>query len=379
MITTNFENKITSPEIFFRKTSLYNEDGIFSEKIFGPIKNYRCRCGKLNSELLDSGKRCDKCEVLCDSNELRFETFGVIDLPFYCIKPNKFEKEIASVITNINQYKKTLFEPLRSKYNITKSKYLGINKKTCEIKIFENRTDKNSIYIPLRITGIYSFILCLRYICEKFTGFLNVKELFEKQYIMSYLKVIPPGLRPIVFIKPKKTQTTEINKHYISILKIIKTDSVFQDNIKIDEQDWFDRIDLYFSDDNFEDSDEEIVEHAIIEYDLMTSRYQFYINQIYQNIQSTISGKEGFIRHNTLGKTIEFSARSVVVADPSLKPYQIGVSREILFKLWAPYFLHWLIKVRKENPSTCYKKYIKDDDYQTHKKVFNEFLEWMTH
>ena len=85
---------ITSSNIFYRKSRKYDEEGLFSERIFGPVKDYKCKCGKLNSEILDGGKRCDKCKVLCDNSNKRLETFGYIDLPFMCIKPTKIKNEL---------------------------------------------------------------------------------------------------------------------------------------------------------------------------------------------------------------------------------------------------------------------------------------------
>ena len=142
----------------------------------------------------------------------------------------------------------------------------------------------------------------------------------------------------------------------------------------LDEDDWFSRMNIYF-DGDFENKDEEIVEHAIMEYDQITSRYQYYINLIYENLMATISGKEGFIRHNLLGKTIEFSARSVICCDPSLEVYQIGVSKKILYKLWMLYFIHYLVYIEKLNTVWCYTNII-NKDYSDNKELFNKFLKW---
>jgi len=367
--------KILSSNIFYRKSKIFDEDGLFSEKIFGPLKNYKCKCGKLNSEILDSGKRCEKCKVLCESNNLRFETFGIVDLPFLCLKPTKLQEEIRQVVLNINSYMKTLFEPTRTDFNVSQCRYVGVNKKTGEINIFDNRNDKGQLYIPLRVTGIYSFILCLKYIAKNFTGFQRVQDLFDKQYIMSYLRIIPPGIRPVSYGKSSKIQLSEINKSYISIINLNKSNSLIVDNIDIDEDDWFDRLTLFFQGD-YDSTDEEIVDTTIIEYDMITARYQFYINQVYADLLSTISGKEGFIRHNMLGKTIEFSARSVVVCDPSLEPYQIGVSKKILYKLWMLYFLYWLVQIKNTNADWCYENVTKKE-YDDNRQLFDEFIEWM--
>lgn len=368
--------KITTPNIFYRGTKSYDENGIFSERIFGPCKNFKCKCGKLNSQVLDDGKRCDKCHVLCVSSEMRLDSYGIIDLPFPCLKPTMQDTRLKEVVVNISDFKKTLLNPIRADYNISQSKYLGIDKSNHAIRLFTDRADKNFIYIPIRITGLYSFILCLKYLAEVFK-FKEVKKLFDDQVIMSYLKVIPPSLRPVTFNRDKnnKIQLSEINSTYISILNLNKHNILLKDNLAIDEDDWFERITLYFQGD-YDNSDEEIVEHAIIEYDTTAALYQFRIDSVYQTLMSTISGKQGFIRNSMLGKTIEFSARSVICCDPSLEPYQIGVSKKILYKLWMPYFIHYLTKYNKDDEVWCFSN-IAIKDYEDNKVLFDKFLRWM--
>lgn len=370
---------VTSSNIFKRKTKSFDDDGIFSERIFGPVKDYKCKCGKLNSEILDGGKRCAKCNVLCDTSNLRFETFGYIPLPFMCIKPTRIKDRLKEVIVNVLNYSKTLLDPIRCDYNINQKRYLGINKSNYEIKIFDDRKSKESFYIPVRITGIHSLIFCLKYVAARFKGFQKVAQLFDDQIFMTYIKVIPPGIRPVSFStnnsKSNKVRLSDINKAYISLINLNKSNSFIMESVPIDEDDWFDRIDLYFKEPDFEDLDEEIVEHMMIEYDMIASKYQFYVKQIYETLMSTISGKEGFIRHNILGKTVEFSGRSVIVCDPSLEPYQIGVSKKILCKLWMLYFGHWLYEHKDKEPVWCYDN-ITLTEYCEHKKIFADFLEW---
>jgi DNA-directed RNA polymerase subunit beta' len=368
---------VTSTNIFYRKTKKFDEEGLFSERIFGPIKDYKCRCGKLNNEILDGGKRCDKCKVLCDSKDLRLTTFGAIELPFMCIKPTRIKNHLKNVVKNIMKYKKTLLEPIRSDYNISKSRYLGVNKKDQTINIFEDRKDKKNVYIPMRITGIYSLIFCLKYIATRFHGFNEVSDLFNDGVIISHLNVVPPAVRPVNLIENKE-QYSEVNKSYISILNLNKSNQILKDNLKIDEGDWIERIDLYFQDPDFENNEEEIVEHIIIECDTLTAKYQFHVNQVYIDLAKMISGKEGFIRNNMLGKTIEFSARSVITCDPSLEPYQIGVSRKILYRLWMLYFLHWLIQIKNIDTVWCFENII-TKEYEDNKPLFNKFIEWVNY
>jgi len=77
-----------------------------------------------------------------------------------------------------------------------------------------------------------------------------------------------------------------------------------------------------------------------------------------------------------LGKTIEFSARSVITINPSLEPYKVKVSKRILYKLWFPYFLNY---IKKKYPNVnyveLYDKFV-TSNYEQNKEYFNAFLDW---
>lgn len=380
--------EVTSSSIFVRgNKQSFDENGLFSERIFGPLKSFRCKCGKLNSSILDSGKKCPKCNVYCVDNSMRFEQCAYINLPFYSIKPTKISNlsDLKEVIVNIKDFKDTLLNTYVTDINIRSNKYIGINSLDGTLKLFVDKEFKKDIpdyiLIPFRITGIFSLIFVLRYVCEAF-NLTYIKKLFENDnVILSRLKVLPPGIRPIN-IDEKRTSNnkiihlSDVNKSYISLINLNINNSIIIEGLPIDIDDWTQRLDLYFS--NMSNlKDELICDNMITEYDIISSRYQYYINEIYDILLKNISGKEGFIRQNMLGKTIEFSARSVIVSDPSLKPYEIKVSRRILYKLWMPYFLYYLINIKNVNSIECYNSLNINNEYiGENKKLFDEFIEW---
>lgn len=386
--------EVTSANIFIRNSTNFDENGLFSERIFGPTKSYRCKCGKLNSSVLDAGKKCPKCEVYCISNSIRFEQHAYISLPFYALKPTKLIDlaDLKKVIINIKDFKSSLLNTYVTDINIQSNRYFGINKNDGLLRIFTDKDynkDKDYIYVPFRITGIFSLIFVLKYISERF----NIIEIYENLFknnnvVMTKLKVLPPGLRPISVDKKKdsKIHLGEINKDYISIINLNTYNKVAIDGLSIDINDWTERLDLYFtnifSNNNSNNNsniniDEMITEHIITEYDIICSRYQYYITNIYNTLFNNISGKEGFIRQSMLGKTIEFSARSVIICDPSLKGYEIKVSKRILYKLYMPYFIYYLVNIRNVSSIWC-NNYIttNNDNYWDNKVIFDEFLEW---
>ncbi|MFW6242606.1 MAG: hypothetical protein ACOC2W_00445 [bacterium] len=360
--------EVTSSKIFIGKSRTVDENGLFSEKIFGPEKSYRCKCGKLNSKIFDSGKKCSVCNVLCESDNLRLTTFGKVSVPFGYIKPNK-RKVLYKILGNKN---KQLITPTMAQASLARERYLGISKDVQTLKIFNDLTPENKfIKIPLRITGIYSFILCLKYLAVN----LNLKvaqDLFTSGVISFYVKVLPPKIRPLAYINNNEIQITNINKAYSNLIRRNELNKPVLNNLPIDEEYWLGMIDVLVKDGIF---DEEIVEHGILEYDTISAVYQYNVDLIYDNISQALHGKKGFIRSKILGKTIEFSARTIIRSNPMLKPYQISVSKKILYKLWHPYFLYYLINVRNLDADNCYILYC-SKNYETNKKIFNEFLSW---
>jgi DNA-directed RNA polymerase subunit beta' len=362
--------EVSSTKFFTGKYNSIDENGLLSESIFGPVKDFHCRCGKLNLESCDSGKVCDKCGVLCGPSDLRLKTFGKISLIFPIIKPTK-RKYFKKIIGTNHKH---LLDPKKADALAITSRYLIVSYTADDMKIVDTLAPiKDYFTVPIRITGLYSFILSLKYVAEILD--LDIaKQLFENQYIINVVRVLPPDIRPVVKDPKKKGEFryVEINKHYISLINQNNLNISSKDIARSKEVDWFKKM-KYDLENNIDD---ELVDPMIPEYDRATARYQYYVDLIYESIYSGISGKTGFIRNSILGKTIEFSARSVIVVDPSIEPYKIKVSRKILYKLWFPYFLYYLSKYKETNYSILFDEFTQYEDYETHKSTFNEFLTW---
>jgi len=363
---------VTSPKMFIGRNNIIDEDGLMSQRIFGPISSYKCLCGKLSMSL-DRGKICPNCGVICESKNLRVKTFGKIKLIFPIIHINKITK-LKKIFKNKVE---KIIDPIFSDSTRSEKLYLGLTPKGDNIKIIEDFHDKKYYVIPLRITGIYSFVLCLKYIVNNFKGQISIADeisnLFDDNVISDVMMVLPPEIRPVVSDpkKPTTLRVTPVNKHYTSLLQLNKSFSMIKSNIEIDEENWLKMIDVNFR----EQLNEEIVELGIIEYDEITSRYQYYSNLVYETVYELISKKKGFIRSLILSKTLEFSARSVIRAEPGIEPYQIKVSKKILYKLWRLHFIHYLTNIKEIDYDVCFEEIV-SKDYEDVKNLFDEFLEW---
>lgn len=363
---------VTDPKDFIGIYSSKRENpkGLFSEQIFGPKNDYQCICKKLISEI-NKGKVCEYCGVLCDSNELRHTQFGLIETIYPFVKPNKKKKLVKILGPLIN----ILINPDRQEVNLDNKRYIALKLDKSDIKLVTKLTHQDSLVIPFRITGIYSLYTVLKFLAEN----MNVEkaqEIFKEDCISHTLKVLPPNLRMYSFDSNKnQLRNSPINKIYTSILNLNRLNTPYVENLKNDRYSWQEKIKMHLKDRIL---DQDIVESTIFHYDTQSYSYQRNINNIYEFVYSDLSGKSGLIRNLILGRIIEFSARAVITVDPSLEPYEIKVSKNILKTLWLPYFVHYLTQYKDYDYTFCFEQYMLkySENEEEFNKEFDEFLEW---
>lgn len=369
----------TSPNLFIKKTGKPDPNGILSEIIFGPVSSYKCSCGFLKHKTLDGGKICPKCHVICDDNLLRLKTFGKIKLVTPVFKYTK-KNEIIKII---GKFYKQLLDPKQSDANAALNRFICVKNDKTSITLINDFSSVPDGYfiIPFRISGIFSLIFVLRYVAIE----LNVevvKTAFDENYIIDEIDVLPPDSRP-VFKDPKNPAVLRyenINKYYISLLNSNNRNKLFCPTISDEIKKWTESLNNKIQTNNLT----EIENVNTIEYDQISAFYQTYCDLIYMWCFEHIRGKRGLIRSTSLSRTLEFSGRTVVVVDPNVKPYEISVPREMLYTLWMPYFLNYLVKIKKvmQFDETYYqittKKYWEFKKDPILFKYFLEFLNWFS-
>lgn len=365
----------TSPALFVKKTGKPDPFGIISEQIFGPVISYHCSCGFLRHRTLDNGQRCPKCGTMCISNESRLTTFGKIKTLFPFIKLTH-KNDIIQIIGKEN---KQLLDPKLLDSNLALNKFICVNPKQDIIVINDSsKVPTGYTIIPFKIIGIFSLIFIFRYL-----GYVlqikKIQDIFENNYINDEIDVLPVDTRP-VFKNSKKVNSLfyeEINKFYISIINSNNRNKLINPTIEEDQRIWAEKIT-----EKLKNKDYSILDVNTIEYEQISTFYQFYVDAIYEWCFTKIRGKQGIIRSSILSRTLEFSARTVITVDPSIKPYELKTPRSTLFSLWLPYFLNYVTSV---------KHYMKYDEsyYQIASKRYNdlpehihnyfiEFLDWFT-
>jgi len=272
------------PEVTSLKTigkKKFHPDGLFSEQIFGPVKNYTCQCGTYYG-ISKSGGKCDLCGVDIANSDERRKRFAKIVLPIKVVNPLMYDlladiggKNIKSAIDDLMKQEKSVLYMDNDEHVITTNP--------------ENIPPGTPIWE--KTDAIYKLV-------EDIAKLLADEEISEWQLILNNIDsliinqiiVLPPDLRPVSKGGGGKQLMDKINRYYVQILtkKEIMRETIM--NIHTDKNIYY----TYFI------------------------QIQNVVNELYQRILEKMAKKEGLIRGNILGKRIDFSGRAVIAPDPTL-------------------------------------------------------------
>lgn len=371
--------EITSPRLFQDKDKKGNkyrgdkqlkyidQDGLLSERVFGPTKSYKCSsdCLKLNSKSQE-GQTCKGCGVRSTNNTIRYKFFGKIDLPIPVIRTTKKRNFQYLVKKEFNH----ILDPKRNDLTSSVKSFLRYDPSD------PSKLDITDIFnpsdcIPLNITGIYSLYLSLKVACD-YVGNPKAKEYLD--YFYNELLVIPPNCRLSIIGNDggkKKMIVHELDMAYSKILHIKKAILINGDTVKQTEE-FITMINNTIA----ARMTDYIDDPEIQNYDQDSSRLQFRCDSIYNFIGDQLSGKEGLIRKDFLGRNIDFSARTVIIPDPTLDTYQVTIPKRIFVRLWLVEYSRWLWKV-KELPFEKIRLFVKSTDiHDGYLEHVDEFVEY---
>jgi DNA-directed RNA polymerase beta' subunit len=325
MITLDFEvynkidqlEEITNQKIHVsNKSETFTSDGLYSEKIFGPVQKFKCQCGKLFGKM-NSGKICDTCDVLCGDVDGRSYTFGKIVFPDGIYVVNPIFKSILQQIFGQNAVKSLL---AKKDYQANKEfpYYFSLEKHKL-LKETKMKADEKRIETPISdIVTLRKVFYHLRSL-DEYTDHLKtfvVHDLFLDHIFIDYVLVIPPNSRQIIKISPTKILPHPITKCYSQILKNRSKNSGVSDQLFKANPEFF---------------------------GYTVYKYQSLTDEIYDTIlKFNFQKKESYIREAMTGKTVEFSQRAVIIPNPALRPYQIGLHSNSVKKIFLPELLNYL-------------------------------------
>ena len=367
--------EVLKPETINYRTYKPERDGLFCERIFGPVKDYECHCGKYK-RIRYRGIVCDRCGVEVTEKKVRRERMGHIQLVvpvahiwYFKSLPNKIgyllglpTKKLDTIIyyeryVVINPGVKTA-DGIKYLDFLTEEEYLDILDELPAENQFLDDDDPNKFIAQMGAEALYSLLsrldldamsYDLRHKANTETSQqrknealkrLQVVEAFRDSQgvnrpewmIVKVVPVIPPELRPLVPLDGGRFATSDLNDLYRRViirnnrlkrLIEIKAPEVILRNEKRMLQE---SVDSLF--DNSRKSNAVKTEN----------------NRPLKSLSDSLKGKQGRFRQNLLGKRVDYSARSVIVVGPTLQMHECGLPKHMAAELYKPFVIRKLIE-----------------------------------
>ncbi len=367
--------EVLKPETINYRTYKPERDGLFCERIFGPVKDYECHCGKYK-RIRYKGIVCDRCGVEVTEKKVRRERMGHISLVvpvahiwYFRSLPNKIgyllglpTKKLDSIIyyeryVVINPGVKAV-DGVKYLDFLSEEEYMEIVETLPKENQYldDDHPDKfvaemgaEALYKLLNKLDLDELSYSLRHRANSETSQqrksealkrLQVVEAFRESkninrpewMIVKIVPVIPPELRPLVPLDGGRFATSDLNDLYRRViirnnrlkrLIEIKAPEVILRNEKRMLQEAVDSL--------FDNSRK-------------ANAVKTDANRPLKSLSDSLKGKQGRFRQNLLGKRVDYSARSVIVVGPELKLHETGIPKDMAAELYKPFVIRKLIE-----------------------------------
>lgn len=369
--------EVLKPETINYRSYKPERDGLFCERIFGPVKDYECYCGKYK-RIRYKGIVCDRCGVEVTEKKVRRERMGhiklvvpVVHIWFFKSLPNKigyllgFSSKNLEAIIYYERY--VVIQPgvkessgMEVKTLLTEEEYFDILDSLPQDNHLLDNSDPNKFIAKMGAEAISDLLeredldqlaADLRYqaanessqqrksealkrlrVAESFREGQTKMENKPEWTIIQYLPVIPPELRPLVPLDGGRFASSDLNDLYRRViirnnrlkrLLEIKAPEVILRNEKRMLQE---AVDSLF--DNSRKSNAVKAEGG----------------RALKSLSDVLKGKQGRFRQNLLGKRVDYSGRSVIVVGPTLKLHECGLPKGMAAELFKPFVIRKLIE-----------------------------------
>jgi DNA-directed RNA polymerase subunit beta' len=365
--------EVLKPETINYRTYKPERDGLFCERIFGPVKDYECHCGKYK-RIRYKGIVCDRCGVEVTEKKVRRERMGHIKLVvpvahiwYFRSLPNKIgyllglpSKKLDSVI----YYERYVVlnpgtvENLNRLDLLSEEEYYEIVDKLPKENQFLEDNDPNKFVAKMGAEAIYELLkdldldslsYQLRHQADtdgsqqrktEALKRLQVVESFRASrgrnkpewMILQAVPVIPPELRPLVPLDGGRFATSDLNDLY---RRVIIRNNRLKRLIEIKAPDVILR--------NEKRMLQEAVD-SLLDNSRKSSAVKSDANRPLKSLSDSLKGKQGRFRQNLLGKRVDYSARSVIVVGPELKMHECGIPKNMAAELYKPFIIRKLIE-----------------------------------
>ncbi len=352
--------EVKKPETINYRTFKPERDGLFCAKIFGPVKDYECLCGRYK-RMKHRGVVCEKCGVEVIQSKVRRERMGHITLATP-VAHIWFLKSLPSRIGNVmdltlKELEKVLYfeswivldpkdTPLKKKELLTDEEYIEAREQYGEtgfvagigaeaVRQLLEEIDLEKLYEELRAEVVTSLSDTKK---KKIVKRLKVVEALRKSgnkpewMILTVLPVIPPDLRPLVPLDGGRFATSDLNDLYRRVinrnnrLKRLQELNAPEIIIRNEKRMLQEAVDVLF--DNGRRG------RAITGTNKRPLR----------SLSDMLKGKQGRFRQNLLGKRVDYSGRSVITVGPDLRLHQCGLPKKMALELFKPFVYNRLLE-----------------------------------
>ena len=375
--------EVLKPETINYRTYKPERDGLFCEKIFGPVKDYECHCGKYK-RIRYKGIVCDRCGVEVTEKKVRRERMGHIELVvpvahiwYFRSLPNKIGYLLglpSKKLDDIIYYERYVVinpgevqiemepgkgpRPLERLELLTEEQYMRAMELVSEDNHYLDDKDPKKFVAKMGAEAIYDLLCDLD--LAKLADDLRVRAheegsqqrkteaLKRLQVVNSFLAsanrnrpewmilqavpVIPPELRPLVPLDGGRFATSDLNDLY---RRVIIRNNRLKRLLEIQAPEVILR------------NEKRLLQEAVdslLDNSRKSSAVKSDVNHPLKSLSDSLKGKQGRFRQNLLGKRVDYSARSVIVVGPELKMHECGIPKLMAAELYKPFIIRKLIE-----------------------------------
>ena len=373
-ILEHSHGEVLKPETINYRTYKPERDGLFCERIFGPVKDYECHCGKYK-RIRYKGIVCDRCGVEVTEKKVRRERMGHIALAvpvahiwYFRSLPNKIGYLLGITTKNLDAiiYYERFVVIQKGEAEgdfsegdlLTEDQYMDIISTLPESNEHLDDTDPNKFICKMGADAVYDLLsrvdldslsyklrdeahqsgsqqrktdaLKRLHIVE---AFRSSRERNRPEWMVSKIvPVIPPELRPLVPLDGGRFATSDLNDLY---RRVIIRNNRLKRLIEIKAPDVILR--------NEKRMLQEAVD-SLFDNSRKSSAVKSDGNRPLKSLSDSLKGKQGRFRQNLLGKRVDYSARSVIVVGPELKVHECGLPKNMAAELFKPFVIRKLIE-----------------------------------
>nr|YP_009510643.1 RNA polymerase b'-subunit [Gracilaria ferox]AXI96316.1 RNA polymerase b'-subunit [Gracilaria ferox] len=381
--------EVTKPETINYRTLKPEMDGLFCERIFGPVKDWECHCGKYK-RFRYKGVVCERCGVEVTESKVRRHRMAYIELSapithVWYLKGSTSYIALALDLT-VKELEKIVY--FHSYVVINPGNYHKLNYKqllegyewrNLEEKLSSHSSDLFDIEVGIGAEAIYKLLdnidlnntvdILREESLKPPKLFKNPSNKFNKKMkrlrllenflstgadpswmVLSVIPVIPPDLRPMVQLDGGRFATADLNEFYRRIInrnnRLARLKAILAPEIIIRNE-------------------KRMLQEAVDSLMDNGRRGRTVVganNRPLKSLSDIIEGKQGRFRQNLLGKRVDYSGRSVIVVGPNLKLHQCGLPKEMALELFQPFVIHRLILQGLVNNIKAAKKIIQKNE-----------------